>query len=128
MWIFLRYNFAKLLSYLKSAPSIYEKWKVSCKTRKFQIWNQFLYQNANFRAKKFLNLRLITIIMTDNYYHIWNQHPWTFQNEKNFVQKKKSQIWNQNTLIGYFLGCKFEKLSLYLKSALSNFSKKFVLK
>ena len=41
---------------------------------------------------------------------------------KKFVQNKKSQIWSQNVLTGYFMKCNFEKLFSYLKSATWNLS------
>ena len=54
-----------------------------------------------------------------NHCYIWNQHARICRNAKNCSKQKKSKF---GTKFG-ILGCKFEKLYIYLKSAPSNLSK-----
>ena len=111
------------------------------------IWNQHprvikkYYKVLRFRAKQ-ENFKFGTSILWLGHFsteiwkdhcHIWNQQSnfeiWKktiitietstleFFKLKKFVQNKKSQIWSQNVLTGYFMECNFEKLFSYLKSA-----------
>ena len=40
IWMFLDYNFQKLMSYLKATPSNFSKYNVSFKTKQLKIWYQ----------------------------------------------------------------------------------------
>ena len=57
-----------------------------------------------------------------NYCYIWNQPPRICRNAKNYSRQKKSNLGPKMPHLG-ILGCKFEKLLIYLKSAPSNLSK-----
>ena len=53
--------------------------------------------------------------------HTWNQHFWIFQNWKISCKSKNSLTGDQMPYLGV-LGINFEKLFLFMKSALSNLS------
>ena len=102
-------NFEKLLPYLKKAPSNLWKYKVLGKNKNVEIWDQkyfiWVFSGCNFK----------------NNCNIRNHHT---ESSSHFRAKIKSlKFGTKNDLFGCVLGCNFEKLLSYLKSAPSTLSK-----
>ena len=96
-------NFEKLLPYLKKAPSNLWKCKVLGKNKNVGIWDQkylvWVFSGCNFK----------------NNCNIRNHHT---ESSSHFRAKIKSlKFGTKNDLFGCVLGCNFETLLSYLKSA-----------
>ena len=101
-------NFEKLLPYLKKAPSNLWKYKVLGKNKNVGIWDQkyFIWVFSGCNLKNNCNIR--------------NHHT---ESSSNFRAKMKSlKFGTKNDLFECVLGCNFEKLLSYLKSAPSTLS------
>ena len=102
-------NFEKLLPYLKKAPSNLWKYKVLGKNKNVGIWDQKC---------------LIWVFSGCNLKNNWNIRNHHTESSSNFRAKMKSlKFGTKNDLFECVLGCNFEKLLSYLKSAPSTLSK-----
>ena len=100
-------NLQKKISYVKSTSPNLSKYKVSYKDKKILV---FVTKNALFEYFKTETLK--------NGWNVWNQPP----------QISHNAVFLENMYrLLFFLGCKLEKLSRYLRSSLSKMSKRKVL-
>ena len=97
------------MPYLCNLGCNFEKFRVKIKTLKFETKNVLL--------------SIFTLKIWKNDCHIWNQHPRIYRNAKKLCETKKKT--NFGPKLPYFgiLGCKFDKVLSYLKSASSNLHK-----
>ena len=152
--IFEGQNLQNILSYFKSAPSNLSKYKDSCKNKNIlNLWLKASYSDIFVMKfwKAILKWRLLIFRLKfrskQNNFKVGTKMPYTgvfdiqfwktivkfeinsfkFVKKHCFLQNKKGQGLYQKRIIWVFLGCNFEKLLSYLKSSLSNSSKRKVL-
>ena len=105
--VYLGWDFRKLLSYLKAAPSNLPNWK-------------FFWRNKNALFKDFWpKLAYLDIFGLEffkkTYCHIWNKHPCLIAKYREIMKTPK--FATKIALFGYFWARSLEKLLSYLKSA-----------
>ena len=117
--VFLRKNFKKPLSYLKSEPSNLSNCKVLRRNKNAYIWDK----KSLIWVFSTKNLGSFLAGIWQKYCYTWNQHSQICLNVKYPGKTKMPKFGNKNALFGYFWAGIFKNLLSYLKSAPSNLSK-----